>query len=125
MTINMYFATLAWFCLVLGYFFRRHRRKHLSFVLTGILLDISLVIFLQFTRSAIQTAISFELSILEQLHIAFSTTALICYFPTLYFGLRLLSGSYLPHVRIWHKRIACFALATRTLGFLFMFSMIK
>ena len=125
MTIPMYIATTAWLLLVAGYFKRKERSLHVLLMRLGIGIDIGLVLFLQVTRSAIQTAASFKLSMLEQVHIGFSTLAFVLYFPVMYLGWKLLKGSDSPSTLIWHKRLALSAFAFRTLGFLFMFSMWK
>ena len=92
MTINMYIATVAWICLMLGFVNRSNRKRHIRLMLVGIFLDIGLVLFLQVTRHAVQTAMELKLEVLPQLHILFSTLALVCYFPVLWFGWRLAFG---------------------------------
>lgn len=119
----MYIAACAWLLLVVGYFNRHLTSRHVPLMLTGIVLDLGLVAFLQITRSAVQTAIAFELSLLEQLHIGFSTAAVLLYFPTLYLGYRLVRGD--RAVLSIHKKVGSVALLLRTLGFVFMFSMWK
>ncbi len=129
MTIYMYIATLAWLSMIYGYIKRFNRKSHVPFVLTGITLDILLVLYLQITRDAVGTAMEFSLKPLEQIHILFSTIALLCYFPTLYFGFKLLfglgTGSAKSTTKKRHMQIAQTALFFRTLGFFFMFSMWK
>lgn len=117
----MTIASLAWLCLVLGYLARRKRSRHVPLVVAGIGADLGLVLYLQITREAVQTAVSFSLSPLEQIHILFSTLALVLYFPVLYLGIQLIRGQKTS--RLLHKRFAVTALIFRTLGFLFMFSM--
>jgi hypothetical protein len=92
-------------------------------MLFGIIMDILLVLYLQITRDAIGTALSFELAILKQIHILFSATALVLYFPTLYLGYRLVKRIATVEQRALHIKIATTALLLRTLGLLFMFSM--
>ena len=123
MTINMWFATCAWLILVVGYSQRRHRERHIPLMLIGISIDIALVLYLQFTRGAIQTAVSFSLSLFRQLHVLASTGAFALYFPVLYSGWRLASGEVTPGLRDRHVRVANIAMLFRTLGFLLMFSM--
>lgn len=122
MTLTMYIATLAWFLLSGGLVARKRKMLHVGLMLTGISLDIGLVLYLQITREAVQTALSFTLSPLELTHIAFSSCALLLYFPVLFLGCRLLKESNLM-LRRWHIRLALSAYVTRTFGFLFMFSM--
>jgi len=125
MTVNMYIATVAWLCLVLGVLNRKKRKKHVPLMLTGITLDFLLVLYLQVVRDAIQKAAEFSLSALQQTHIGFSTLALLLYFPVLYLGSQLVKGKGTPRTKSLHVRIALSAFLFRTLGFVFMFSMIK
>jgi hypothetical protein len=123
MTLNMYMASVAWLCLVIGFLNWKRRRLHVIFIVCGIVIDVGLVSYLQVTRSAIQTALSFSLDPLQQIHIALSTLALIMYFPTLYFALRLLCGDEAGGTFVRYKRFVIPAFILRCLGFLFMFSM--
>jgi hypothetical protein len=75
MTLNMYMAAVAWLCLVIGFLGWKRRRTHLIFVVCGIVIDVGLVLYLQVTRSAVQTALSFSLHPLQQIHIGVSTLA--------------------------------------------------
>ena len=125
MTTNMYIATLAWISLILGYLSRHDRKKHVPCMLTGIALDVGLVVYLQVKRSAVHTALAFDLGILPQLHIFSSTLALLLYFPVLYLGLRLVRDVGGKSAHKWHRRFAIPALIFRTVGFLLMFSLIK
>ena len=127
----MWFATCAWALLVIGYLFRKNTRIHIPLMLTGIGMDFALVLCLQVTRSALETALEFSLSPLQQIHIGFSTLALIFYFPTLFFGYRLIQARKNNHhekkarLRKCHILFAIGALISRTAGFFFMFSMWK
>lgn len=124
MTTNMYIATLAWFLLTIGLVLRKQTVLHVCLMLLGIWMDITLVLYLQVTRSAVQTALSFELSLLEQVHIGLSTVALILYLPVMVLGLWLIKGSA-PDWRRWHLRVGLLAYCFRTGGFCFMFSMLQ
>jgi len=142
MTLQMYIASIAWLALVLGVLQRRNRKRHVALMLFGIAIDITLVLYLQVTRSAIQTALEFKLDIVQQLHIWLSTAALVLYFPVMFLGFRLLralnqaqgnqaqgnqgqgnQGQPNSRLRILHIRYAVSAFIFRTAGFLFMFSM--
>ena len=83
MTPSMYFATIAWLVLVIGYLQRRTRSRHVPLMLAGIFMDIGLVLYLELTKHAVETALEFKLSTLQQLHIASSSVALLLYFPLL------------------------------------------
>lgn len=120
----MYIAALAWLCLALGYAARKDRRKHIPLMLTGILLDILLVLYLQLAREAIQTAASFELGWMPQVHIGFSSIALLLYFPVLYCGVQLWRGKASEKLRSLHIRLGITALMARTVGLIFMLSLL-
>ncbi|MCB9029781.1 MAG: hypothetical protein H6619_01910 [Deltaproteobacteria bacterium] len=122
MTVNMYIATFAWACMLLGFLRRHDRAKHVPLMLTAIFTDIALVLYLQITREAIQKAVSFTLEMLQMIHIGFSTVALLLYFPVLFLGFKLLKGH---DVKKWHVRFALTAFFFRTMGFFFMFSMLE
>lgn len=125
MTANMYVATFAWILLITGYLQRKNRTRHIPLMLTGIFLDIGLVLYLQFTRSAIQTAVSFTLTWIRQLHVISSTFAFVLYFPVLISGWKLASDAGSPNMRSRHIRLATAALVFRTIGFILMFSLWK
>jgi hypothetical protein len=122
MTANMWVATLAYVLLLLGLLARRRRRVHVPLVVSGILLDVGLVLSLQLERHAVQTAFSFSLGLLAQIHIGLSTVALILYFPVAFLGIRILLGH--SSSRTLHRRLALLAFSFRTGGFLFMFSLL-
>ena len=88
-------------------------------MLTGISLDIILVLYLELSRNAVDTALSFKLEPIAQAHIAVSTLALILYFPLLYLGYKLSKGEQTK--RQIHKKLGITAYSLRTLGFIFMF----
>lgn len=128
-------ATAGWLLLVTGWWFRRNRRMHLGFVLPGMALDLGLVIFLELTRSVIERTAGMDRSIadaaltnvrsyntFETIHIATSTAAVVLYIPTIWLGAKLAWGTGGPGVRAWHKRCAIPALALRTVGFAFMWT---
>lgn len=124
MTIPMYIATTAWLSLVAGLLSRKNRKLHVKLMLTGISLDVALVLFLQITREAVQTALKFELSALQHTHIAFSTAALLLYPLVIFLGWGLYNSPQNSALRQRHRAIAILCFILRTLGFLFMFSML-
>ena len=125
MTPFMWIASVAWICLASGYTRRKNRYQHVLLMCSGILLDLALVLYLEFTRDAVQTAMEFKLSVLKQLHIGFSTAALLLYFPVMFIGIKLLRGADRTRLLPLHKKFAVPALLLRTAGFIFMFSMWK
>ncbi len=125
MTINMYIATVAWLLLTYGFLKRKSRTIHVPCMLSGIALDFALVIYLQLTKEAIQTAVSFNLSFWQQAHIAVSSIAMLLYLPIIFLGFKLFYKTASASQRQIHTRIGKTALLLRTCGFVLMFSMIK
>lgn len=121
-TIFMAAATVAYGLLVLGLVFRFNRRVHPVLMLCGMIIDISIVLILEVQRNAIDTALSFTLSLMQQAHIGSSTIALLLYFPTIAMGWKLWKQGPRPGLRKWHIRVAIASFCFRTLGFLLMLS---
>ena len=96
---------------------QRHRFEILAFI--------ALVLYLQVTHNAVQTAAEFSLPVLPQLHVAVSTLALLFYFPVLYLGFKLNRDPADGLVRNKHRKLAIPTYFLRTLGFFLMFSMLK
>ena len=127
MTGLMGLASFNYFLLLVGFFLRKsNRRAHAGVMTTAIVSDVGLVLYLQFQRNAVATALAFKLSYANQAHIFFSTLAAVLYVPVLGLGYRLLT--YREGAMKWratHIRLGIAALVFRSLGFLLMFSMIK
>jgi hypothetical protein len=128
-TPYMQVATANIFILWIGWTLRHHRKMHGILMTTAILSDLGLVGLLQWERHAIQTAVSFKLSLLNQLHIGFATLATVLYVPVLWIGWSLLrqqkhAGHRLTRLRKMHLRVAIPALIFRTLGYFLMYSML-
>ncbi len=119
----MLIASLAWILISFGVVYRKNKPKHLVFVLSGIFLDIALVLYLEFTKNAIEKAAEFNLPILQQTHVILSTIAFLLYFPLLYVGTSLAWGR--KDLRNLHINLALTTYFFRTLGLMFMFSMAK
>lgn len=129
-TPYMLAATFSYICMLLGIIYRRNRNVHVSLMNTAILLDLIVVLVLEFQRDAIDTALSMSLSPLQQLHIGFSSLATVFYIPTLIFGYRRLlkkeeSKALTQKIRKLHLRSGIIAFVFRTIGFILMFSLIS
>jgi len=118
-------AGFSYLLFILGLIFRKTRRFHVRLMATGMILDVSLVLILELGRSAIDTALSGKLSLVQHSHIAFSTFAVVFYIPTFIYGLKRLKGSKVPAHRVWHIRMALTAFTFRSLGFVTMFSLLS
>ena len=130
-TPYMRVASGNFFILLLGLTLRKSRPiAHARLMTAAITSDLLLVLTLQYQRSAIQTALAFKLSALNQAHIFCSSAATLLYIPMLIMGYRLYSarkerrtGSAPDHT--WHRSLGFLTLAFRTLGFFLMFSMLN
>ena len=122
-------ATVNFFLLLSGFTLRhRNRQAHAALMSLGMLSDLSLVLVLQFQRNAIQTAVSFKLSALNQAHILTSTLASSLYIPMAMIGISLLTqkgGANSLRNKTIHRNLGWAVLTLRTLGFFLMFSMLE
>ena len=126
LTPHMLWASGTYYLMLGGLLFRCTRGLHICLMSIAMLADLSLVLLLQFQRNAIETAVSFTLSPLQQAHVGASTIALLLYFPTLYYGIRRArSRDFSLEERQRHLRYGLTAFFFRTLGFLLMFSLVK
>lgn len=120
--IYMSLASLSYFLIVWGFLVRKTNKiQHIRLMNTGILIDLGLVLTLEYQRQAIDTALSFNLSWPEQAHIGFSTLATVLYIPLLITGWRM----YLkpnPKIKKVHLPLGVSAFVFRSLGFIFMFT---
>jgi len=125
-TVYMAIATLAYSLLVIGLSYRRIDTKiHARLMSAGMFTDLSLVLVLEVLRNAIDTATSFTMTPLQQMHILTSSLAVLFYFPVLLLGvIRLKSNEKTLKSYVWHKRLGIVAFCFRTLGFIFMFSLL-
>lgn len=125
----MMIATLNLFLLLIGFTYR-HRSKniHAALMALGMLSDFSLVLTLQLQRNAIQTALGFKLSALNQAHIFSSTIATVLYVPMIMIGISLYQQKTATPNSLkqkLHRRIGWTVLILRSLGFFLMFSMLE
>lgn len=118
-------ASLAYFFLICGILFHSERKVHITFMSLGVLIDLSLVSILEVKRSAIATAVGGTLGLFQMGHIVSSTCAVLCYFPTIAFGIRFVRNAPNGNRRRTHVYFGRIAFAFRTIGFLLMFSLLE
>lgn len=118
-------ASVAYILMTLGVFQRSNRVMHIRLVISAVILDVGLVLFLEFTRDAVFAAMTKRYTTLQQFHILCSTVALLLYFPTLFFGWKAWRRKQkgLPYNKI-HLVLGRITYGFRTLGFVLMFSML-
>lgn len=126
MTIFMLISSISYLALSIGYLYRTNIKLHIPMMNLGIIADLSVVLILQFSRDAIQTAASFTLTPLQQLHILVSLIAVLLYFPIFILGWRkVISKSKPKSFAKLHIELGPWAFLFRSLGFALMFSMLK
>ncbi len=128
LTPSMVVASMTYFSLCMGLLLRtQSARAHVMLMSAGIAGDLLLVLILQVSRHAVQTALAFTLTPLQQAHVAASTVAVVLYFPVVYFGYGLWTskGSNAIAMRRRHRPFAIMAFLFRSAGFLLMFSMLN
>lgn len=123
-TPYMLVATFAYLCLFVGMLSRRSKELHARLMVTGMVVDLLLVLILEWQRAAIKTAFGFSLTVPQQFHILFSALAVVLYFPVFYLGFRRYRGLTTGGQNRLHLRLGVMAFAFRTLGFILMFTLL-
>ncbi|OFZ13223.1 MAG: hypothetical protein A2Z20_09200 [Bdellovibrionales bacterium RBG_16_40_8] len=121
----MVMASLAYLLMIFGIVHRREKIIHVRLMSTAIGLDFALVLILELQRSAVETAISMSLGLPEKMHILFSLMAVLMYTPVIYFGRKRYYNQASALQKSYHMKFGIIAFSLRTLGYIFMFSMIK
>ncbi|MGZ3655175.1 MAG: hypothetical protein ACXVB9_00050 [Bdellovibrionota bacterium] len=120
-------ATVAFALLLVGFFLRKSGPgRHALLMSTGMLIDLLLVLTLEFSKNAVATALGPELTGPQRMHVTASTLAVLFYLPLSVLGwIRLFRPSEANlNLRTWHRRLGYCAIFLRTIGFLFMFTML-
>lgn len=123
-TPYMGIATTAYLFICAAIYYRRQTHYHVPLVLTGILIDLTLVLTLEIQRHAVETVIEGKLEPLQKAHILFSTLALILYFPTIYCGTKLYRNRGSSLLKRAHRILGHTAFIFRTIGFVLMFTLL-
>lgn len=122
-TPYMTIATVAYLIMLAGVLRHSQKEIHIPLMSFAVVIDLSLVLFLEFDRSAIASAIGGKLNFWQKGHILFSTLAVALYIPTMILGTKALTqkGRRLQN----HKYLGKIAFVFRTLGFILMFSLLS
>ncbi len=118
-------ASFSYLMMICGVLYRMKRIPHATFMAMAIGIDLTLVLVLELQRHAVETALKFSLTPLQQAHIGASTVATILYFPLVALGVRGLKRKLGARGRSWHMGIGIAAFVFRTLGFFLMFSLLS
>lgn len=121
MTSNVFLlcATMAYACLWAGVIAHQRRRTHLTWMLTGVGLDITVVLGLELSRHAVETVVSGGMSTALLVHVWASTAAILFYIGAVTLGTLYLRGRRRSVVR-WHRRVGRAAMSARSVGFVMM-----
>ncbi len=123
MSFYMYLASLSLCLLSFGVLLRKKTRAHLSLMLSGVALDLSLVLTLESNRGAIDTVTSMELSTLQMTHVGLALLAVLTYLPSLTLGFMNLKKR--NHRLNTHRLLGKVAFTFRFLSWIFMLSFLE
>jgi hypothetical protein len=126
LTFYSMIASIAYFMLIYGITIRKiHRQWHARVMKAAMIIDLTLVLTLEVKRHAVEKALEFSMPMLQQLHIGFSTLALVMYLPTYLLGRKLLlPNADIKNLRPLHIKVAWVTFFFRSLGFILMFSIL-
>lgn len=111
-------ATVIVLTLAVGLAMRRDRSKHPWIMLTAFVADLSLVAYLELTRSAVATAVKFDSRILN-FHVAVAVGTVLLYLVLVPSGYKLWKGK--GGSRLFHKRAAALFVVLRLLTYVTAF----
>lgn len=112
-------GTMAYACLWAGVIAHQRRRTHLRWMLTGVGLDVTVVLGLELSRHAVETVVSGGMSTALLVHVWASTVAILFYVGAVTLGTLYLRGQGSSVVR-WHRRVGRAAMTARSVGFVMM-----
>ncbi len=116
-------ATLAFVLIFVGAGLCRRRWVHVPLVSLGIVIDLTMVVILEFQRDVIGQVIGETFHWMSLVHIGSSSLAVLAYLPTIWFGVAILRGGATKATWKRHKSVAIVALVLRTIGFAFMWTL--
>ncbi len=116
-------ATVAFALLWAAWAQRRRRALHVRLAFAGIMIDVAMVLFLEFSRDVIGLTTQKDWSLVQWTHIGSSVLAVLLYLPVVWLGISLLRNAASSGARIAHRRLAVAALVFRTVGFCCMWSL--
>jgi hypothetical protein len=117
-------ATATYLILLVGILHRQQRNLHAALMSIGIVFDFSLVLVLEWQRSAIETVAGGHLNSIQVLHVVCSLLAVIFYIPVAILGMCRFRGTLGARGKALHLRLGIWAFSLRTTGYFLMFSMV-
>lgn len=95
--------------LVIGYANRRRKRVHIPLMVSSLLIDLGLVLYLEITRAVVESVATREMTLLLVVHICLSVAVLALYGVQVVTGIKKARGG----TSVWHVRCGLVLLVTR------------
>lgn len=118
MGVPHYVSLVALLLVALGLALRRRAKLHMALMTAAFLVDLALLLYVEFTRQAVEKALSGGDALLY-FHIAVSLGVLVLYVLQIRLGLRLYRGQ--PIVRVRHRQLGVVFVVLRLLNFVTSF----
>ncbi|MBC99483.1 MAG: hypothetical protein CME63_17195 [Halobacteriovoraceae bacterium] len=102
--------------ILIGVYFRKHRKTHIKFMLTAIIWDILLILQIELNRSAIAKASkAVSNTMILNIHVSLAVLTVLFYFAMLYTGKKFIGGD--SSIRPLHRKLGWTTVALRILTF--------
>lgn len=103
--MNKLISTVVVLLLCVGLWKRRNPNIHIPVMVTAFIIDLLLVLYIEYSRSVIEMVIheAAEMSLLLKIHVPISITAFLLYFPLIILGVLVRRGN--TQWQPWHKRV--------------------
>ena len=102
--------------ILIGVYFRKHRKTHIKFMLTAIIWDILLILQIELNRSAIAKASkAVSNTMILNIHVSLAVLTVLFYFAMLYTGKKFIGGD--SSIRPLHRKLGWTTVTLRILTF--------
>lgn len=102
--------------ILIGVYFRKHRKTHIKFMLTAIIWDILLILQIELNRNAIAKASkAVSNTMILNIHVSLAVLTVLFYFAMLYTGKKFIGGD--SSIRPLHRKLGWTTVALRILTF--------
>lgn len=102
--------------ILIGVYFRKHRKTHIKFMLTAIIWDILLILQIELNRNAIAKASkAVSNTMILNIHVSLAVLTVLFYFAMLYTGKKFIGGD--SSIRPLHRKLGWTTVTLRILTF--------
>ncbi len=101
--------------IAVGILFRKNRKVHIPLMLLAFVCDMSLVLYIEFTRKAVEQVISGLPPSLLAFHVTTSIIVVLLYLALIVSGIQIVKGK--TDRQLWHRRLATAFLIGRMINF--------